>query len=220
MINKKIIFDMDGVIFDTENLFLNCWRRIAKEQGLAGIDEVYHRAIGVKADICKAVFLEAYGEDFAYDELNSRAREMFYEMTSREGIPMKAGVVPLLEYLRKNCFTIGLASSTSTEKVKKELHDSGLLEFFKAIVGGDMVKSSKPSPDIFLLACEKIGASPAEAYIIEDSYNGVRAAHAAGAKVIMVPDIVLPDEEMRALADYIFPSLNEVQEFFAKGARA
>jgi beta-phosphoglucomutase-like phosphatase (HAD superfamily) len=83
-----------------------------------------------------------------------------------------------------------------------------------------MVKSSKPAPDIFLLACEKIGASPAETYIIEDSYNGVRAAHAAGAKVIMVPDIVMPDEEMRALADYIFPSLREVQEFFAKGARA
>jgi HAD superfamily hydrolase (TIGR01509 family) len=139
---------------------------------------------------------------------------MFYERAEREGMPMKAGVVSLLDYLREKCFTIALASSTLTETVRKQLGAAGLLGYFQAVIGGDMVKMSKPAPDIFLAACERVGAAPAETYIIEDSYNGVRAAHAAGAKVIMVPDIVMPDDEMRSLADYIFPSLLEVQAFF------
>ncbi|MDR0219916.1 MAG: HAD family phosphatase [Lachnospiraceae bacterium] len=218
MPNKSIIFDMDGVIFDTENLFLGCWREIAAEQGLAGIDEVYRRVIGVKAEISRAVFLETYGADFAYDELNGRALKMFHAVADSEGIPMKPGVVPLLNHLRKDGFTIGLASSTRAETVRKQLGDSGLLGYFHAVVGGDMVENSKPAPDIFLAACEQIGAVPAETYVVEDSYNGVRAAHAAGMKVIMVPDIVMPDEEMRGLAGWIFPSLVELLEFFSKNA--
>jgi HAD superfamily hydrolase (TIGR01509 family) len=218
MKNKAVIFDMDGVIFDTENLFLNCWREIAAEQGMANIDEVYRRVIGVKAAVSKAVFLEAYGADFAYDELNKRARTMFYAITEREGMPMKAGVVPLLDYLAGAGFALGLASSTPAKTVKRQLDGSGLLGYFQAVVGGDMVENSKPAPDIFLAACERIAAAPAETYAVEDSYNGVRSAHAAGMKVIMVPDIVPPDEEMRGLAGWIFPSLHELLDFFQKNA--
>ncbi|MDR0219900.1 MAG: HAD hydrolase-like protein, partial [Lachnospiraceae bacterium] len=87
MSNKTIVFDMDGVIFDTENLFLGCWRKIAAEQGLEGIDELYHRIIGVKAEISRAVFFEVYGGDFAYDELNGQALKMFHAVVDREGMP-------------------------------------------------------------------------------------------------------------------------------------
>jgi HAD superfamily hydrolase (TIGR01509 family) len=216
MTSKNIIFDMDGVIFDTENLFLNCWRKIAAEHNLAGIDEVYYRVIGVKAEKTKAVFLETYGKAFPYDEFNQLALDMFHEKIAIEGMPLKSGARELLEFLAKEEYQLALASSTKTATVTQQLGSCDLLKYFHTVIGGDLVKNSKPAPDIFLAACERIGATPAETYIIEDSYNGVRAAHAAGTKVIMVPDIVQPDGEIRELTDYIFPSLQEVKDFFHK----
>ena len=213
---KAIIFDMDGIIFDTENMFLNIWRKIADDYGLADIDSVYRKVIGVKAEITKTIYQEAYGEDFAYDELNRLALERFYEQEEKAGIPMKTGVIELLGFLRSNGYRIGLASSTKTEIVKRQLGQSNLLRFFEVVVGGDMVGKSKPEPDIFLEACRQLSAPPAATYAVEDSFNGVRAAHAAGMKVIMVPDIVLPDAEIKELTEKIYPSLIEVLEYLKK----
>ena len=98
--------------------------------------------------------------------------------------------------------------------VQKELKEGDLLEFFDVVIGGDMVERSKPAPDIFLMACERLGAVPEETYVIEDSYNGIRAASAANMIAIMVPDLVEPTEEIRKLASEIFPSLVEVKEYF------
>ena len=211
-----IIFDMDGIIFDTETMYLNCWRKIAAEHNIPNIDEAYRRVIGTHAEMTKKAYIDFYGPDFEYDKLNKISLEMFHEKEEKEGIPIKAGAAPLLEWLTTNNFNIGLASSTRTNIVKRQLTNAKLLDYFKVVVGGDMVKNSKPAPDIFLAALKAMETYtqtqiPAkETYAIEDSYNGVRAAHAAGMKVIMVPDIVKPDEEMKTLTTHICIDLNAV----------
>ena len=129
-------------------------------------------------------------------------------------LPKKPGVCELLEYLKTRGVKIGLATSTREKVVLKELKDGGILPFFDVIVCGDMVKRSKPDPDIYLEACSRLHVRPSECFAIEDSYNGIRAACRAGMKAIMVPDLAKPTEEMEKLAERILPSLHEVKEYF------
>lgn len=129
-------------------------------------------------------------------------------------MPMKPGVRELLDFLTDSGYRLGLASSTAGHLVRTQLAGRDLLAYFKVVVSGDMVTRSKPAPDIFLKACAEIGALPSEAFAIEDSYHGIRAAAAAGMKALMVPDIVLPDDEMKRLAERVFSSLTEVLDFF------
>ena len=129
---------------------------------------------------------------------------------------MKTGVREILNFLQEAGYKIGLASSTKYESVIHHLETTGIREYFSVIVTGNMVEHSKPQPDIYLLACEKLGVKPDEAYAIEDSPNGIRAAHRAGMKPIMVPDMIKPDEEMKELSYQIFENLIEVKDFLAK----
>ncbi len=215
MKSKTVIFDMDGVIFDTEKLFLDCWKQIAGRFGMAGIEQVYYRTIGTDARDSRRIFCESYGDEFSYEELTALAFEAFFRSVRENGMPMKPWVGELLNYLAEAGYRIGLASSTKEIHVREQLASRDLLSFFQVIVCGDMVSRSKPAPEIYLKACKDIGTMPKEAFAIEDSYNGVRAAAAAGMKAIMVPDIVPPDAEMKELAYRIYPSLAEVKDFFA-----
>ena len=115
-------------------------------------------------------------------------------------------------YLKEQGIAVALASSTRSEVVLAELRDGGILPFFDKVICGDMVKRSKPAPDIFLKACEELQVKPERAYAIEDSYNGIRAAHSSGLRPIMVPDLAEPTEEMRELAEMILPDLVEVRK--------
>ena len=120
----------------------------------------------------------------------------------------------LLRYLKTRGVKIGLATSTREQVVLKELREGGILPFFDVIVCGDMVKKSKPDPDIYLEACSRLHVKPSDCFAIEDSYNGIRAACRAGMKAIMVPDLAEPTEEMEKLAEKILPSLFEVEKYF------
>ena len=129
---------------------------------------------------------------------------------------MKPGVRELLDFLKVRKKKIALASSTRRQTVLKLLQAAGILEYFDAVVCGDMVTRSKPAPDIFLKACEEIGVKPDEAYAIEDSYNGIRAAHEGGLHPIMVPDLLPANEKMKALAEIILKDLLEVKDYCEK----
>lgn len=144
---------------------------------------------------------------------------MFFAHASDGKLAKKQGVEELLKYLKDKGFKVGIASSTREKIVRRQISEGGLLEYFDQIVGGDMVKHSKPEPDIFLEACGRLESKPENCYVIEDSYNGIRAAHAAGMHPIMVPDLMEPTEEMKSLAEQILGSLCAVQEFLQESVR-
>ena len=210
-----VIFDMDGVIFDSERAILECWLVLADKYGLKDLEEVFKKCIGTNdaqtAEIVESAYAPEFGEGI-YDKLRKESSEIFHKKYDGVGLPIKPGVKELLDYLKDNNVPIGLASSTKKATVERELTEAGLIDYFDKIIGGDAVKISKPNPEIYLLACEAMGTEPEKAIAIEDSYNGVRAAKAAGMQCIMVPDIIPADDEMRSLTDAICGDLLEVKE--------
>lgn len=209
---KTVIFDMDGVIFDTEQLSQTCWREVAAAEKMAGMDEFFLLCIGMNKERTKELYESRYSHP-SFAVFDQKTTDLFFAHIEQHGMPMKPGVVELLEFLKRHSFKIGLASSTRKAVVTSQLASRDLLAYFQVVIGGDMVKKSKPEPDIFLRACKEIGTEPAAAYAVEDSYNGIIAAGTAGMKAIMVPDMVAPDEEIRNRAHCVLSSLDEVQEF-------
>lgn len=210
---KAVVFDMDGVLFDTEQICLRSWKKVAPDFGIEDMGTFFMRCVGRSMADTKLLMLEQYGEDFPYDSFRQAAHDSFWQYVEDNGTPMKPGVKELLEYLKQEGYRIGLASSTRRVSVLKHLEETGILEYFQAIITGDMVTHSKPNPEIFQLACRALETEPAEAYAIEDSPNGIRAAYGAGMKPLMVPDMIAPDEEMEKLSFGIFKDLTEVKEF-------
>lgn len=208
-----VIFDMDGVIFDSERAALLCWLELAKEKHFENIYEVFLKCTGTTMERTKQIVLEAYGEDFPYDEYAALASKMYHEKYDGGKLPVKKGVKDILGFLKDNNKKIALASSSRKATVEMELRDAGLLSYFDEIVTGDMVKRSKPEPDIFLKACEAIGVKPSRAYAIEDSFNGIRSAFRGGLRPIMVPDLLEADDEMREISDKVLTDLNAVIDY-------
>lgn len=210
----NIIFDMDGVLIDSEALILNGWKKIAAEFGIADIESTLMQCIGINSVATEALFWKIYGQDFPYQKYKSMVSQIFTEEIEKNGLPVKPGVYELFQYLKENGWKIGLASSTREHIVKKEMESIGLLDSFHVIVCGDMVAHSKPHPEIYQRACELIGAEPSECYAVEDSPNGIRSAYRAGMKPIMVPDLIKPDEEIRRVLFREFKNLLELKDFF------
>lgn len=211
---EAVVFDMDGVIFDSERATMECWLELADKYHIEGMEEPYLACTGTTAQRTKEIMLEAYGDDFPYDVYAKEASKMYHEKYDGGRLPMKSGVFGLLDYLKYEDKKIALASSTRRETVVNQLRDAGLLDYFDEIITGDMVQNSKPHPEIFLLACEKIGVDPENAYAIEDSYNGIRSASRGGLKPIMVPDLLPATEEMKDLSEAVIESLDGVIGYF------
>lgn len=213
---EAVIFDMDGVIFDSERIIVDLWLDFAKETKLPMMDEIVIKCIGINDKATEAVFKEAYGEDYDYEYFKGIISKKYHEMCDGGKLPMKPGVVELLSFLKENNVKVALASSTKTKTVVNQLRDAHILEYFQKVICGDMVSKSKPEPDIFLKACEELEVKPENAYIIEDSFNGIRAAYAAKAMPIMVPDMIQPDDQIRSLCHKIFTGLPDVRDYLAK----
>ena len=218
----NVVFDMDGVIFDSERTLLNCWLETAEKHGL-DIDLVrktYIACIGTNlrqtTEIFSNAFLDTLGEEkmwAIWDESNQLHKDRY-----ADGIlPLKEGVKEILEWLRSEKVSVGIASSTKKESVERQIRAAGLRDYFIGVIGGDAVKISKPNPEIYLLACDTFGFDPADTYAIEDSFNGIRAAKAAGMRPIMVPDIVMPNDEMEDLSECICKDLYEVIRYLKDG---
>ena len=208
-----VIFDMDGVIFDSERLVIECWKVMAEKYGIENIEEACFECLGINAALTKELMKKRYGETFPYDVYKKEMSAIFHSRAAGGKLPQKKGIKELLTFLKENQIPTAVASSTRREVVMRELEEGGLLPYFDRVICGDMVERSKPEPDIFLKACESLSIDATEAYAIEDSYNGIRAAFRAGMKPIMVPDLAEPTEEMEKLACCILPSLFEVMEY-------
>lgn len=215
----NVIFDMDGVIFDSERACLSCWYELGERFGLGDVEPVFKRCIGTNNaqthDIVENAYADKMGAGIA-DKLLAESSKLFHEKFDGGRLPIKSGVKEILEYLKDKGVKVGVASSTRKAIVISELTDAGFIDYFDMVVGGDAVKISKPNPEIYTIACRELGVDPSETFAIEDSYNGIRAAKAAGMRPIMVPDIIGPDDEMRELSEVICDDLSAVVQYFEK----
>lgn len=209
---KAVVFDMDGVLFDTERLFMEAGTQLLMEKGIENAGEAVMGCIGLNMRDTKALFLKVCGEDFPFEEYHKKCGTLVKDRIIKEGLPIKRGARELLIYLKESDYRIALASSTSQKGIRKHLEAADMEEFFEVIIGGDMIEHGKPEPEIYLKACEALGAEPGEAYAIEDSANGIRSAHGAGLKTIMVPDLIAPTPELESLLYAKYDSLLDVKE--------
>lgn len=208
---KAAIFDMDGLILDSERTVLSIWEQMGEKYGFPDIRTYGISVIGKNKKATIDEFERVYGEPG--DRYERELREIYNVLAAQGKVPLKPHTIELLSAMKNAGMKIAIASSSTREEVTSQMEVLGALPYFDTCVCGDQVTRSKPDPDIFLLACEALGVKPEEAVGLEDSFNGVRACKASGLFTIMVPDILQPDEEMKDLADIILPSLKEVQDF-------
>lgn len=216
---EAVVFDMDGVIFDSERMYMRCWTELAEKYGLKDMETPYYASVGTTYARTREIMLAAYGKEFPYEKYAAEAMTVYHARYDGGRLPLKPGVEALLRYLKQTGKKVALASSTERRIVEAELIWAGLRPYFDAVICGDMVLHSKPAPDIFLTACQMLGTAPGRAYAIEDSYNGIRAAAAGGLRPIMVPDLLPATDEMRTLAETVLPDLNAVRTYFAEQGR-
>lgn len=215
---KNVIFDMDGVIFDTERVYIECCIEAAKALPVPE-EQVYETCVKCTGTN-EFQTMEFFHRDFSpflteaeCQTLRDESVRFFKKRYAEKLIPMKAGVVELLDFLKERGVRTGLASSTRKDIVERELADAGILHYFESVTGGDVVKISKPNPEIYLIACDKMQVSPQECFAIEDSFNGIRAANAAGMRPIMVPDLIQPTDEIRQMAETVCSDLFGVIDY-------
>lgn len=215
---EAVVFDMDGVLFDTERISCECCFQTAKEMGLKMTEEAVYGSCGRNQEAVRAHVIASMepwhpNGSFPYDEYWSEVNKRFFARLDEE-LPLMKGVTELLDFLKASGKKLAVASSTRLEQVKKNLGRNGLDGYFDVVIGGDMVKASKPAPDIYLEACRRLSVKPENAAGIEDSFNGIRSVAAAGMLAVMIPDMVQPDEEIKKVYDCCFESLEELKDFW------
>lgn len=207
---KAFVFDMDGLIFDSERIVQRSWNISGQMLGLGNVGEHIYYTLGLNRASRKKYYEENIREDFPFDEFSVLTRKTFFGIVENEGLPMKAGVKEILEYGKQNGTKLALATSSSRDYAMKCLRDAGIDTYFDGIVCGDMVTHSKPDPEIYLRACELVGVEPKDAVAFEDAPAGIEAAYNAGMKVVMVPDLVQPTEKVESMLWKKWDTLEDV----------
>lgn len=194
---KGVIFDMDGTMFDTERLLTIAWHQSAIEMGVSISAELMDACRGKSIEAIGTLLRAEFGEVFDYDKICMIKNRIYHEMIQKDGVPVKKGLRELLEFLKEQGIPAAVATSTSRNSAEITLKTAGVYEEFGAYMYGDMLKVSKPEPDIFLEAAKALGQKPEDCVVIEDSISGVLAGKAAGGYVIYIPDMMKIPEEVK-----------------------
>jgi HAD superfamily hydrolase (TIGR01509 family) len=201
------IFDMDGLLLDSERPIRDAWLLAARETGVALSEAAYLTVVGTNDADSKAVLCELVGNERSYRLVRARADALLREHQTRAGYAAMAGASELLSLLGARGVACGVASSTRRAEVRRRLDAAGLAGYFHSISGGDEVVRGKPNPDLFLLAAGRLGVEPDACLVFEDSEAGATGALAAGMSVVMVPDLKKPGVVMQAACVGVLQSL-------------
>lgn len=210
---RAALFDMDGTMFDTERIYSEGWLAGAKQYGYPLTEEMLVAFHGQSPEENCKNFKNLFGEDARYWEVRDVRRKYVEEKLAKYGVPVKPGLFRILPALRERGIRICIATATARERAEALWAETGITPYIDFAVCGDEVTACKPDPEIFLTAAAKCQASPSECLVLEDAANGIRAAHRAGCHPILIPDTEPVTDEMRRLAEHIFPSLMEVSEW-------
>lgn len=207
---KGVIFDMDGLMFDTERIYGIYWRQVSAELGYPMDDELVKAMCGAVRDFQTKTIRARLGAQVPAEDIVDECKRRTRAYIADHPLPFKAGLTELLSALRERGIPAAVATGTPREPAEDMLVRSGVAPFIDAMVCGDEVAACKPDPEIFLKAAELIGVAPQDCLVLEDSFNGIIAAHAAGAQPIMIPDTMQPTDEIRALCAHVLTRLDEV----------
>ena len=216
---RAVIFDMDGLLLDSETVALSTFVKACHESDFDPDVEVYYRCIGGNEVRTKRILTEGYGPRFPFDKINRRWHALYEDLAATSAFPVKAGAVELLELLDARHIRKAVVTSTRRESATRKVANAGLLSHFEFILGGDDIQRSKPDPEIYVKACARLAEAPRDCLALEDSDNGVMSASSAGLRVIQVPDMLQPSPEVRALGHATLPSLLEVVELLRNGVK-
>ncbi len=207
---KGVIFDMDGVMIDSERQSNYGWLSAAKEKGIEMPMWLIDSFKGAPARLSKQYFDDYFKGKLDYWETRKRRSDFVHELRKKEGIPVKKGLYELLEYIKLSGLKCAVATSTQRESAYRTLHIIGAWEYLDGVVFGDEVENGKPAPDIFLKAASHMNLEPSECIVIEDSINGIKAGYNAKMRVVHVPDIIIISDEIRALTSIVCEDLSQI----------
>ncbi|MDR3552104.1 MAG: HAD family phosphatase [Clostridia bacterium] len=213
---KAVVFDMDGLMLDTENLSVAAWDDVGRRLGVEIKKDIVICLFCMDDAKAKPLFDQYYGEEFDFDTAFRMHEDYMADSIARNGVPVKEGLRELLAFLKEGRFRTAVATSTASEKTSFYLGLAHLEGCFDAVVCGDMVRRSKPYPDVYETAAQMLGVPARECMALEDSPGGILAAYRAGMKPVMIPDLVGPDEETAGLLYAELPSLAAVRAFLVR----
>ncbi len=212
---QAFIFDMDGLLLDTEGVYKRSWTEAARRLGFDLTDEIYLMLIGITVADSEKRLVEVFGPRFPLDEFRKDARSRYEAIVETEGIPLKPGVREMLEWARHKNIPCAVATSTVSAEAQARLAKHGILKEFRHLIGGEMINRGKPHPDIFLRAAEALGIDPSHCLVFEDAHSGVRAAKAANMQVLLIPDMLPSTPEIEQLATHVCESLVDARNWLA-----
>ncbi|MBR3244431.1 MAG: HAD family phosphatase [Parasporobacterium sp.] len=212
---ELMIFDMDGLLFDTERMFMNLRASVLPKYGYVHKEEDYLRTVGVSGTLLFEILEDIYGPDYPKEKVTADTRALQKEYVKEHGLEPKPGIKALLDWAKAQGITCCVASSSQSVYVEEFLNAGGIRNYFSFIIGGDFVTLTKPNPEIFLLACAHEKTEPSEALVLEDSENGVLAAINGKIPVVCIPDLKVPAPEVLAKAAAVFKTADEVIDWLS-----
>lgn len=209
---QGVIFDMDGLMTDTERLFIDLWCEVMKQRGFPEHRDIVTHCIGLDHNKTRAYVAEQLGADFDYPSVIMEVAEHSHTYCDTYGVPVKPGLFELLDYLDKKKIPYAVATSTKSENAHRRLENIGALSRLSGLVTGDMVTKGKPEPEIFIKAAALLNLKPEECLVLEDSPHGILAAFRAGCKPVMIPDLKQPDDDTKAMLYALKKSLLDIPQ--------